>query len=79
MRFSEVDKWLADGLIAQDVSGKLALRHFVDTNELPSLKDLGVYTTEFEAIAKLSLAASSTKANPVKLNIKDVCRILELA
>ena len=79
MRFIEVDKWLADGLIAQDVSGKLALRHFVDTNELPSLKDLGVHTTEFEAIAQLSLASSSTKANPVKLNKKDVCRILELA
>lgn len=78
IRFREVDEWLAAGLVVPGENGNLALRHFVDANELPSLQDLGVHTTEFEPIAILGLAASSTKANPVQLDTIDVCRVLQL-
>jgi alcohol dehydrogenase class IV len=78
-RFDEVDGWLANGLGVPRESGVLSLHRFVDSNGLPSLRDLGVLETEIETVAKLSANASSTKANPVALDHSEICGILRRA
>ena len=78
-RFHKVNEWLADGLGNSGEDGVLALRSFVDANGLPSLKDLGVLNAEIEEIAELALSASSTKANPVKIQFEEICYLLRSA
>lgn len=78
-RIDEVDGWLADGLGVPRGSGVLSLHRFVNSYGLPSLHDLGVLETEIETIAKLSANASSTKANPVVLDQREICGILRRA
>ncbi|MBV7410548.1 iron-containing alcohol dehydrogenase [Maritimibacter sp. DP1N21-5] len=78
-RFHDVEDWLAKGLGVSGESGNRALRRFVGANGLPDLQDLGVLKADVEAIAELSLSASSTRANPVVLTRADVIRVLDLA
>jgi alcohol dehydrogenase class IV len=78
-RFHKVNEWLADGLGNSGEDGVLALRSFVDANGLPSLRDLGVLNAEIEEIAELALSASSTKANPVKIQFEEICYLLRSA
>lgn len=78
-RFEKVEAWLADGLGFLGANGASALRHFVDSNSLPSLYDLGIAESELDSIATLGAHASSTRANPVTLEHKEICRILQLA
>ena len=78
-RIHEVETWLAAGLGVPGGEGIAALRQFVDANDLPSLKDLGLPDNEVENVAKVAAGASSTKANPVELDHGEICDLLRHA
>ncbi|MBD3678553.1 MAG: iron-containing alcohol dehydrogenase [Rhodobacteraceae bacterium] len=78
-RFAQVDAWLADGFGSGMGSGYQSLRRFVDDQGLPTLAALGCNRDDYEAIAEDALNASSTKANPVPLNLWEVVEIIDQA
>ncbi|MCE5972533.1 iron-containing alcohol dehydrogenase [Sinirhodobacter sp. WL0062] len=74
-RFDEVEAWLREGL-GGTVSGPECLRAFIDRHGLPTLNDLHLSESDFDAVAQEALGASSTKANPVTLSAGEIARIL---
>ncbi|MCV2879378.1 iron-containing alcohol dehydrogenase [Sedimentimonas flavescens] len=74
-RYDDVDGWLREGLGGAD-SGPECLRSFVDRHGLPTLRDLHLPESDFDAVARASLGASSTKANPVALSEGEIVQIL---
>lgn len=75
-RIIEVRQWLADGLCAPDGDGLAALRRFVDANDLPPLAALGVAGSDIAELAQQASRASSTKANPIELDQREICELL---
>ncbi|MAM24371.1 MAG: alcohol dehydrogenase [Rhodobacteraceae bacterium] len=76
-RISDVAGWLAEGLGAEGTDGIDALRSFLAKQDFPSLSDLGAPSAAFETIAEATMAASSTKANPVELTKVEILGILQ--
>ncbi|MCV2868660.1 iron-containing alcohol dehydrogenase [Defluviimonas sp. WL0002] len=75
-RFVQVDEWLAQGLGGEVGRGSDCLRQFADAHGLPSLRALGCDAGEEGDIARAAMTASSTKGNPVRLDLEEIVDIL---
>ena len=75
-RFAEVREWLATGLGGAADDALTTLRAFIDRHGLPSLSELGCPVEAEQAVAERALGASSTKGNPVTLDVERIGEIL---
>lgn len=78
-RFTQVASWLEWGLGTSKGSGSTALRGFIDHFGLESLESLGCPVERHREIAFEALKASSTRSNPVTLEIEDVVNLLAMS
>ena len=78
-RYLNIAQWVTDDQNADIHEGVRWIKHLAEKINIPTLKQMGITTNDFQSIIEKSKVSSSMQKNPVKLDDRILTSILEEA
>jgi alcohol dehydrogenase class IV len=78
-RYAEIAGWMTGRSDARAMDGARWMKELCKELSIPTLSDMGIKREDFGAIIEKSQRSSSMKGNPIKLNVEELTKILELS